>query len=148
MLRVCLIWVALIGAAGISHTRLSDTVAPPCCRCDNGRGHNKEPDDVVCLSEAEMRSHLVRIEPLQMPAYGNQLKMRGVLEMEIRFEADGKVICVRGISGSPLAIASAMEAVPRWRFKGVEMGRKLRGGCGRIHIKYSFSNTESLTSVQ
>ena len=118
------------------------------CGCQ-GQRETSNQRDFIKLSSRQMRSHVARAVPLARPALGNQIRLNGVMEIQVRFGSDGKVACAAAVSGNPLAVASAMEAVPKWSFKPVvdAKGRK-HGGCGRLRIAYRFSDTESSTSVQ
>jgi outer membrane biosynthesis protein TonB len=119
------------------------------CQCAQGDNKTSERDDFIQLSLEEMRAHVNRIVPLPMPALGNQLRLNGVVEIQIRFGSDGKVVCATALSGNSLAIQSAMQVVPKWSFKPVlDPKGKGHGGCGKLRIAYKFSNTESSTSLQ
>ena len=80
--------------------------SPPCCKCeDPGRS-----GEVICLNDKEMRDRVDHIEPLKPSGLDKGLKLAGIVVVEIRFEASGKVACVRAESGHPIAISAAMEA--------------------------------------
>jgi hypothetical protein len=93
-----------------------------------------------------MRSHVTHIEPLKL--HETHATANGILVLRVRFESDGKVGCVKVVSGSPLAIASAMEALPKWTFRAVEKNNKKFGGCGLVRVKYRLSDSEQKTTVQ
>jgi hypothetical protein len=118
---------------------------PQCCQCST----HSEGDDsasILCLSEKQMRSHLVHIVPLKLGE--PRAKASGILVLQVRFQPDGTVGCVRGVSGYPLALASAMEVVPKWTFRAVEKKDKKYGGCGLVKVKYRLSDSEQVTTVQ
>jgi len=75
-------------------------------------------------------------------------KASGILALRVKFQPDGTVGCVKGVSGYPLALASAMEVVPKWTFRAVQKKDKKHGGCGLVRVKYRLSDSEQVTTVQ
>ena len=117
-----------------------------CCACTNQSTEGNNDHTILCLSERQMRSHLLHLVPLEL---GEQhVKMSGTVVMEMRFQPDGTVGCAKAISGSPLAIAWAMQVVPKWTFRAVTKKQKKYGGCGVVRIKYNMSDSKQETSVQ
>jgi len=104
----------------------------PCCKCQTS-GQSK---NVVCLDDKEMREHVDHVEPLKPSGLEKGLHLAGIILVEMRFDASGKVACARAKSGHPIAIAAAMEAVRKWTFKPVVSDGTAKGGCGIITIKY------------
>lgn len=119
-------------------------VPTACCNCEN----SARSDDVICLSPKEMRNQVDHIEPLKPSGLGKGLNLAGTVVVEIRFEAGGKVTCVRARSGHPIAISAAIEAVPKWTFKPVVSNGVAKAGCGRITIKYRLRDKGSSTEVR
>src|SRR3954464_13615265 len=88
-----------------------------CCACTNQSTEGNNDHTILCLSERQMRSHLLHLVPLEL---GEQhVKMRPSKVMEMRFQPDGTVGCAQAISGSPLAIAWPMQVVPKWKCRAV-----------------------------
>jgi TonB family protein len=131
----------VLSAAGL----IAAQVRPvSCCNCENsGRSV-----DVVCLSAKEMRDHLDHIEPLKPSGLDKDLKLSGIVVVEIRFEPTGKIACARARSGHPMAISAAMQAVPNWTFKPLVANGVAKAGCGRITIKYRLQDQGSSTELQ
>ena len=117
----------------------------PCC---NSCQTERRSDDLVCLSTNEMRDHVDHLEPLKPSGLDKGLNLAGIVVVEVRFGATGKVACARAKSGHPIAISAAMRAVQKWTFKPVESGGVARGGCGSISIKYRLRDQGSSTKVQ
>jgi hypothetical protein len=115
------------------------------CQCPTGSEGNKSAS-VLCLSDKEMRSHLVHVIPLKVGE--THVKASGTLVLRVRFQPDGTVDAVKGVSGYPLALASAMEVVPKWKFRPVQKKDKKYGGCGLVRVKYRLSDSEQVTTVQ
>jgi hypothetical protein len=119
---------------------------PQCCACTNQSTEDNNDHTILCLSERQMRSHLLHVVPLEL---GEQhVKMSGTLVMQIRFQPDGTVGCAKAISGHPLAVAWAMQVVPKWTFRAVTKKQKKYGGCGLVRVKYNMSDSKQETSVQ
>jgi hypothetical protein len=117
---------------------------PQGCQCPT----HSEPNDsasVLCLSEKQMRSHLIHVVPLKLGE--PHAKASGTLMLRVRFQPDGTVDAVKGVSGYPLALASAMEVVPKWTFRPVQKKDKKYGGCGLVRVKYRMSDSEQVTTV-
>lgn len=145
-MRAMLLFVILLPCVCWSQSSSeSSRPEPQCCGCST----HSEGDDsasVLCLSEKQMRSHLVHLVPLKLGE--PHAKASGTLVLRVRFQPDGTVGCVKGISGYPLALASAMEVVPKWTFRPVQKKEKKYGGCGLVKVKYRLSDSEQETSVQ
>lgn len=115
--------------------------------CGKCSSRPKEDDAAICLSRAEMRSHVAHVVPLAVRE--THVRTSGKLALRVRFNKDGKVDWVRAVSGgNPLVIASAMETVPKWTFKAVERNGKKYGGCGPLTVKFNVSDERQETSVE
>lgn len=119
--------------------------AESCCACDTSKPD--QLDNVVCLSPQEMRAHVDHIEPLRPSGLGKDVNISGTVVLEVRFEAEGKVACARAISGHPIAIAAAMEAIRKWTFKPLTLNRAGKSSCGQITIKYRIRHGASTTKL-
>lgn len=72
---------------------------------------------VVQLSEEDGENSLVRrVEP-DYPREARQQGIQGVVVLDVRIARDGSVEDVQVISGQPLLVRAAMDAVKQWRFK-------------------------------
>ena len=136
--------VTLLLAAGACW---SQTGSEACCKCDL-RASAVQPRDVICLGTKEMSSQVDHIEPLKPSGLGKGLNLSGTVVVEVRFDADGKVVCSRAKSGHPIAIAAAIEAIPKWTFKPLTSNGVAKAGCGRIPIKYRLRDRGSSTELQ
>lgn len=136
--------IILLLAVGAGWTQAT---AHACCKCESS-GSSSESSDAVCLSAKETRGHVNHVEPLQPSGLGKGLNLAGTVIVEIRFEPDGKVACVRARSGHPIAISAAMVALPKWTFKPVVLNGAAKGGCGRTTIKYRLHDQGSSTEIQ
>ncbi len=72
---------------------------------------------VVQLPEEDAENSLVRrVEP-DYPREARQHGIQGVVVLDVRIARDGSVEDVQVISGQPLLVRAAMDAVKQWRFK-------------------------------
>jgi hypothetical protein len=118
-----------------------------CCKCETP-GLVRQSSDLVCLSAKKMRKQIDHMESLRPSGLGKGLYLSGSLVLEVRFEANGKVACSRALSGHPIAISAAMEAIPKWTFKPLIVNGVAKGGCGRINIKYRLRDQGSSTELK
>ena len=123
------------------------TVSEACCQC-GPHASAVQPSGVVCLATKEMRRQVDHIEPLKPSGLGRGLNLAGTVVVEVRFTADGKVVCSTAKSGHPIAVAAAMEAIPKWTFKPLTSNGVAKSGCGRITIKYRLRDRGSSTELQ
>lgn len=71
----------------------------------------------VLVSESEMETiRTVKVDPIYPPAAIEQ-GIQGVVELELRIDASGNVERVNLISGLPMLVPAAVEAVKQWKFK-------------------------------
>jgi RHS repeat-associated protein len=118
---------------------------PDSVRCECSK-HPRRDGGAVCLSEKQMRLHIAHIVPLAL--HETHVKASGTLILNVRFQGDGSVGSVKALSGDPLAIAWAMEVVPKWTFKPIERDGKKYGGCGPVRVKFNLSDEKQETSVE
>ncbi len=72
---------------------------------------------VVQLPEEDAENSLVRrVEP-DYPREARQQGIQGVVVLDVRIARDGSVEDMQVISGQPLLVRAAMDAVKQWRFK-------------------------------
>jgi len=131
---VCASSMALCVGSGLTTEATSPRTPLACCECDVAVGKVT----VACLDEKAMKTHIEHFEPLVPTGLDKGLRLKGVVLLEIRFQPDGGVSCVRGVSGHPIAISAALAAAPKWRLRATTTG-----GCGRIRVKYRFRDAGS-----
>jgi len=141
MLRRILFFVVVTAGAV-----LAQSGSDACCRCEGG--DRPRESRAACLTAKEMRNQLDHFEGLQPSGLGHGLNLNGTVVLDIRFDAEGKVVCSRARSGHPIAISAAMHAIPKWSFKPVRSNGTTRGGCGPITIKYHLRDQGSSSEVQ
>ena len=59
---------------------------------------------------------LVRVSPVY-PAIAQIAKVEGTVEVDAVIDEEGKVVQARAVSGPPLLLASALQAVLKWRYE-------------------------------
>ena len=122
----------------------AESTSASCCKCEK----SGQSDEVICLSNKEMRDQVDHLEPLKPSGLDKDLNLAGIIVVEIRFEPGGEVACARAKSGHPIAISAAMKAVRRWTFKPLVSNGPAKAGCGIITIKYRLRHQGSSTKLQ
>jgi TonB family protein len=67
-------------------------------------------------TEASKRKIRTRVVP-DYPSLAKQMNVSGKVEMEAAVAADGRVVSVKVIGGSPLLVNCALDALKKWRFQ-------------------------------
>ena len=76
---------------------------------------SQEAQKKVSRAEAET-AVLTRIQP-QYPNAARQLRIQGLVELEVMVNSAGEVEKVNIVSGNPVLTRPAAEAVKKWKFK-------------------------------
>jgi hypothetical protein len=139
-LTICL--VILAGATGVSPTQNVPTTPPCDCPCGEGSSNST----TVCLTDAQMRRHVNRVE-MAPDRMGNHVNLQGVAVFRIALDKHGRVDCAEVLSGRPIATSLLMASVKRWRFtQFVRNGTAIRA-CGRLSLKFSVVEGASTVEV-
>lgn len=81
------------------------------------RASSLEPDTAVALSPAVVEGGMVqRVEP-EYPESARQMQLQGPVVLDVRIRPDGGVQEMTLVSGQPLLVQAAKDAVQQWRFK-------------------------------
>lgn len=99
------------------------------CLCDPSSSH------VTQLTDAQMRKQVEHVE-MDPDLMGNHVNVRGVAVMRVTLATDGRLLCVRVVSGHPIAVAHLMSAAPRWRFHPYLRNGVAVESCGRVKVKF------------
>jgi hypothetical protein len=116
-----------------------------CCKCEQSP---EQSSAIICLSKKEMRAQVNHIEPLQLSGLDRHINIFGDVEIEVRFGPEGKVECVRTISGHPIAKSATVVSIKKWTFKPLILNGMPKSGCGRITIKYHLREKGSSTELK
>ena len=143
-----LLLMTIYVAAGLRTCSASDSRSEECCDCQQGSSSARSTPDTACLSAEQMKGRIDHFEPLKAPPFGKGLKLDGVVKVQVRFGADGVVSYARILSGHPMIIYSALEAIRKSIFKPVYTDGTWHGGCGPLRIRYTLRGTELVTSLQ
>jgi len=104
------------------------TGGPECLRADG-------PVDVPRADA--MRAVVTKV----LPTYSDiakQLKLKGVVEVEVSISEDGGVDSVSAVSGNPVLFNCAREAVKRWKFTPFKVDAKPVKA--KTVLSFSFAN--------
>jgi protein TonB len=78
---------------------------------------------------------LTRVTP-QVPALARQLKLAGVVEMDVTIDEEGSVESVSVLSGNPILAKSAEDTMKKWKFKPIKQGDKTIKAVATISFDY------------
>jgi TonB family protein len=76
------------------------------------------------VSTAEMKKRLTRQPRPSYPPLAKQARIQGNVRLQAIIDKTGKVSDVRALSGHPLLIQPAIDAVKQWEFKPFEQEGK------------------------
>ncbi|MGC1620615.1 MAG: TonB family protein [Candidatus Acidiferrum sp.] len=90
---------------------------------DNGRPQPARPADV--RPQPPRRLHMTHLEPAmlihriepQYPALARQIHREGQVELHAIISTDGTIRSLQVVSGDPLFLQSALDAVAQWRYR-------------------------------
>lgn len=100
-----------------------------------GRNSRENP---VRLNSEDLMSLVLEKTPLNSPSLLGRNNIHGIVEVEVLINKDGKVHCVLGRSGHPLARDSAVRSVSRWGFKPYVIKNKAKSVIGILALPYDF----------
>jgi protein TonB len=69
------------------------------------------------ITQGEALAMVVTRVPPEFPEMAKQLKLSGVVEVEITVAENGGVESAKPVSGNPVLTKSAVDALKRWKFK-------------------------------
>ena len=90
----------------------NDRPAPPPPPRDSEPRHTTRIDTPSSIQEAKL---IVRIEPVY-PAIAKQARLEGVVVLRAVIARDGSMQSLEVLSGNPLFIRSALDAITRWHY--------------------------------
>ena len=67
---------------------------------------------------------LVTRVPPEVPALARQLKLSGVVEMDVTIDEEGSVESVNVLRGNPILAKAAEDTMKKWKFKPIKQGDK------------------------
>lgn len=103
------------------------------------RAHPPEP---ILLASAEILTLVVRSFPLDPPCCSSGINIKGEVEIDILIGRKGKLACSRAASGNPLAMASAIASLSKWRFRPYYRDGAPRVVVGRAVLRYDFTRQQ------
>jgi len=89
----------------------------------------------VSLSSAQLKTRLEHFVPISPPAMRGQFQIRSILTFRVGIDRKGTVRCIRLISGHPLIVGSAFDALKQWTFKPVVIDGRAKPSCGLLILR-------------
>jgi TonB family protein len=107
-----------------------------------------QTDTPKSISAAEATSHLTqRVEPT-VPPVAKAVKIGGKVKLHIVISASGQVSVATFISGHPLLVKAAMDAVRQWKFKPFMEGETPISVATDVELEFPGGMTESESAVR
>jgi hypothetical protein len=75
--------------------------------------------------------------PVQRPALGKDVRIKGIVVFVVRIDDHGDVACIRLVSGHPLLVAAAIDSVKQWKFQA-----GAHPTCGKLALALSTMRPE------
>ena len=72
---------------------------------------------VCCLIGLLQAQTLIRNVPPVYPELAKSMRIQGIVKLAVAIDDDGTVLAVKLISGHPLLVNAAMDAVRQWRYR-------------------------------
>ncbi len=101
-------------------------------RCCDESAENSRRDPPASISHRELLKSIIHKVAPKAPGLG-PVQLDSDVNIVLKIVPDGSVECARAVSGHPFAIASAIQAVPKWRFKPSSVYR-----CAQMTLGMSF----------
>jgi hypothetical protein len=90
------------------------------------------PPRDVRWSAGQMKARLQHTVPVQPPALGKDVRVKGIVVFMVGIDVHGDVACIRLVSGHPLLVAPAIDSVKQWKFQA-----GFQPTCGKLALALS-----------
>jgi hypothetical protein len=143
-MKNALLFLGLYSALGVAAFPQSQHKDGPntCCKADVGGAA-----EMVCLTSASMKAHILRTEPLKAPCCSKNLREKGIIVVSVKVSPDGDVSAFQILEGKPLGSASLSQALPTWKFRALSEKAKAQAFCGRLVIRYSLRDGSATMGI-
>lgn len=98
---------------------------------------NDKDGNPVWLTSEELAATATHCVAPQTPPLARSARIEGYLQLDILVDENGKVACIRVVSGHPLLVPSAIEATKEWTFRPRKQGGKKVSFYGHLHLHFS-----------
>jgi len=100
----------------------------------------------------DLFTRTVRVDPLEqasrlkvsvMPAYpevARRVRVEGTVQLEVVLSEDGNVVAVRPVSGHPLLVGAARDAVLQWQYQPTLVGNRPVRVVTRIDVQFKLNS--------
>lgn len=134
MRATLLYWFVLVMLLALVLTNLGGAVESCTSQGPLLTGKDREP--IWLNTDALLKSATHCVAP-HMPAMMRQVRIEGVMLVDILVDEKGKVSCVQLINGHPLLESSAIDAAKDWTFRTKKQNGKNVSFYGHLHFYFS-----------
>lgn len=92
----------------------------------------------VWLTSSQLVERAINRQSPERPALLGKNSLHGEVTVQVLIGKDGRIECVRGVRGNPLAISSAVYSTPKWTFKPYLVDGEPRSVLGLLTVSYDF----------
>jgi hypothetical protein len=102
----------------------------------------------VYLSSAQTKARLRSTSPVISPLLYNSMRItNATLLFKIAVDREGNVACVQAISGHPLILGAAIDAIRKWKFRPVRISGQRQPMVGTLILVVSGTDRGIKTKV-
>lgn len=94
----------------------------------------------VRLSEEVSHDLLIKTAPLVYPALARQARIQGEVVLQVDVSKDGTISAIKAISGHPMLIPAAVDAVKQWRYQPYLLNGAPVAVNTRITVRFKLSS--------
>ena len=100
--------------------------------------HQGKSDLVAYRDSEQILRDVLSFRTLQAPCCSGKMNIVGVVKVEVVIDRDGVLRCARAVSGNPIAMVSAIQSLPAWRFRPYRMRGRPATVIGFILLPFHF----------
>lgn len=102
----------------------------------------------VSVSATDANGHLLQhVEPT-VPPLAKAVKIGGTVKLQINISASGDVVSVKTLSGHPMLVTSAIEAVRKWKYRPFEVDNKPVQVITDVELEFPGGMSENESAVR
>lgn len=100
--------------------------------------HGGRSDPLAYRDSEQILKSVASFRALQIPCCYSKLNIAGEVRIEVVIDRDGRLQCARAVAGNPLAMQSAIQSLPAWRFRPYRMRGRRATVIGFIALPFHF----------
>jgi TonB family protein len=102
----------------------------------------------TCISPDDATKHLTKKVQADYPSLAEVTRIEGVVLLQVGIDEAGTPSVVQVMSGHPLLVQAAADAVRRWRYRPFELGGKLTMVNTIVTVTFGYHSSDQTPEVQ